>query len=45
METMPERLKGRKYYDPGNLGFEKEVRKRMEWWEGLKEKIRSGEKT
>ena len=45
METMPERLKGRKFYDPGNLGFEKEVRKRMEWWEGLKEKIRSGEKT
>lgn len=45
METMPERLKGRKYYDPGNLGFEKEVRKRMEWWKGLKEKIRSGEKT
>jgi putative ATPase len=45
METMPERLKGRKYYEPGNLGFEKEVRKRIEWWEALKEKIRSGEKS
>jgi putative ATPase len=45
METMPARLKGRKFYDPGNLGFEKEVRKRMEWWEALKEKIRGGEKT
>ncbi len=45
METMPERLKGRKYYEPGKLGFEKEVRKRMEWWDALKEKIRSGEKT
>jgi putative ATPase len=44
METMPERLKGRKFYEPGNLGFEKEVRKRMEWWEALKEKIRGGEK-
>jgi putative ATPase len=44
METLPERLKGRKYYDPGNLGFEKEIRKRMEWWDALKEKIRSGEK-
>lgn len=42
MKTMPERLKDRKYYDPGNLGFEKEVRKRMEWWATLKEKIRSG---
>jgi putative ATPase len=45
METMPERLRDRKYYDPGNLGFEKEVRKRMEWWDALKAKIRSGEKT
>jgi putative ATPase len=45
METMPARLKGRKFYDPGNLGFEKEVRKRMEWWEALKEKIRGGKKT
>lgn len=40
METFPDRLKGRKYYQPGNLGFEKEVRKRIEWWEALKEKIR-----
>ena len=42
METMPERLKGRKYYEPGNLGFEKEIRKRIEWWEGLKARIREG---
>jgi putative ATPase len=41
METFPERLRGRKYYEPGTLGFEKEVRKRIEWWEALKEKIRS----
>ncbi len=40
METMPERLKGRKYYEPGNLGFEKEVRKRIEWWNALKAKLR-----
>jgi putative ATPase len=42
METFPERLKGRKYYEPGQLGFEKEVRKRIEWWEALKAKIRAG---
>ena len=42
METMPERLRGRKYYEPGNLGFEKEIRKRIEWWEGLKARIRDG---
>jgi putative ATPase len=40
METMPERLRGRKYYEPGNLGFEKEIRKRIEWWEGLKARIK-----
>ncbi len=44
METMPERLKGRKYYEPGNLGFEKEMRKRIEWWEGLKARIRQGQR-
>jgi len=42
METMPERLRGRKYYEPGNLGFEKEIRKRIEWWEGLKARIKDG---
>jgi len=40
METFPERLKDRRYYQPGNLGFEKEIRKRIDWWEALKEKIR-----
>jgi putative ATPase len=44
METFPERLKGRKYYEPGSLGFEKEIRKRIEWWEALKAKIRAGKR-
>jgi putative ATPase len=43
METFPERLRGRKYYEPGSLGFEKEVRKRIEWWEALKARIREDE--
>ncbi|MEA2005052.1 MAG: replication-associated recombination protein A [Acidobacteriota bacterium] len=41
METFPERLKGRKYYEPGNLGMEKDIKKRIEWWESLKAKIKS----
>ncbi len=45
METFPERLRDRKYYEPGKLGFEKEVRKRIEWWQALKAKIRDREKT
>ncbi len=44
METFPERLKGRKYYEPGNLGMEKDIKKRIEWWESLKAKIRNSKK-
>ena len=40
METMPERLRGRKYYEPGELGFEKEMRKRIDWWDALKARIK-----
>ncbi len=40
METLPERLKGRKFYEPTTLGFEKTIRQRIEWWDSLKEKIR-----
>ncbi len=38
MEALPEKLKGRQYYKPGDLGMEKEVRKRIEWWNKLKSK-------
>ncbi len=44
METFPKRLKGRKYYEPGDLGFEKDVKKRIEWWRALKKKIRKEKK-
>ena len=44
METFPERLKGRKYYEPGELGFEKDVKRRMEWWRNLKEKMKQEKK-
>lgn len=40
METLPDRLKGRVYYEPGAMGFEKEVRKRLEWWKDVKERLR-----
>jgi putative ATPase len=29
---LPENLKSRKYYFPTDFGFEKEIRKRLEWW-------------
>jgi len=40
METFPEKLKGRKYYQPGSLGLEKEIKKRIEWWNNLKKSIK-----
>lgn len=45
METFPRRLKGRKYYEPGDLGFERDIKKRIEWWNALKEKIRETKKS
>lgn len=45
METMPPRLKGRRYYQPGELGLEKEIKKRLEWWAKVKEKIRQEAET
>jgi putative ATPase len=43
METMPEGLKGRRYYDPGDMGFEKDIRRRIQWWTELKRRLRSEE--
>lgn len=40
METLPERFKSRRYYEPGNLGLEKEIQKRIKWWKSIKEKIK-----
>jgi len=37
-DHLPDNLKGNKYYQPGEFGFEKEIKKRMEYWEKLKNK-------
>jgi putative ATPase len=44
METLPEKLRGRRYYEPGVLGFEKDIKKRIEWWASVKARIRDGKK-
>ncbi len=31
-QYLPDNLKGRKYYRPGKLGFEKEIEKRLNYW-------------
>jgi putative ATPase len=30
---LPDNLKARKYYHPTDFGFEKEIKKRLEWWD------------
>ena len=35
-EYLPENLKGRTYYHPSDLGFEKEIKRRLEYWRRIK---------
>ncbi len=35
-EHLPEELAGREFYSPGGFGFEREVRKRMDYWARLR---------
>src|SRR5690348_5827315 len=37
-EYLPESLRGAKFYEAGRFGFEREIAKRMAWWEELKRK-------
>ena len=37
-EYLPENLRGRTYYRPADLGFEREIRKRLEYWRRKREK-------
>jgi putative ATPase len=41
MDCLPERLRGRHYYRPTERGFEKEIKRRLDAWEGIKAKRRS----
>lgn len=38
MKCFPEAMREKIYYMPTEYGFEKEIRKRLEWWAKLKEK-------
>src|SRR5438093_7558654 len=37
-EYLPEVLRGASWYQPTEFGFEKDIKKRMEWWADLKHK-------
>jgi putative ATPase len=38
MECLPEELIGRKYYMPKEIGYEREIEKRLNYWKKMKEK-------
>jgi putative ATPase len=42
-EYLPPVLRGTRFYDPSDFGFEKDVAKRIEWWEALKKRAKAGE--
>lgn len=37
-EYLPEKLRGSVFYEPGPFGFERDIAKRLAWWEELKKK-------
>ena len=41
MSCLPPAIEGRKYYDPKERGFEKEIKRRLDGWEEIKRKRRS----
>jgi putative ATPase len=43
MDCLPERLRGRRYYRPTERGFEKEIKRRLDAWEGIKARRREGQ--
>jgi putative ATPase len=41
MSCLPPALQGRKYYEPKDRGFEKEIKRRLDGWEEIKKKRRT----
>ncbi len=41
-EYLPEELEGTVLYEPGKFGFEREIGKRLAWWEELRARSRAG---
>ena len=42
--TLPDALEGSVFYEPGGFGYEREVRKRMDWWNKRREERRREKK-
>jgi putative ATPase len=42
-ECLPESLRGAEFYRPADVGFEREIAKRMKYWDSLRQKIKKEE--
>ena len=40
-DCLPERVAEREFYTPGEHGFEREIQKRMDWWEKRRRELKS----
>jgi putative ATPase len=45
MSCLPEALEGRKYYEPRERGFEKEIKRRLDGWAAIKKEKSKGPAT
>ncbi len=41
MNTMPDSVKEKDFYQPNNLGFEKKINERIEYWKKIKSKLKN----
>lgn len=41
-EYLPESLRGKTFYTPSNMGYEKKIAERMAWWEQKKKEAKNG---
>ena len=42
-DYLPDEVRSRVFYEPGTFGFEKEVAKRLAWWQSLRERTAAGD--
>jgi putative ATPase len=42
-EYLPEKIRGSVFYEPGPFGFERDIAKRLAWWEELRKKAQDAE--
>jgi len=42
-EYLPDELRGATFYEPGSFGFERDVARRMAWWDSLRRRAAGGE--